>query len=98
MFLECDQGLDQRARSSVRAEPYVDSVKRPGRRAGSQRFEHALGDFGDELLVGDRCGTARGGTGGLVEKDQVQIAVIVELAATKFAQCENGPTIAPARR
>ena len=93
---EGGQRHDQGAGGAVRAEPGVDLVERARRGVAAERLEHPLGDLGDELLVGDRRAGPDGLAVLLVEEDQVEVAVVVQLAAAELAQGEDRPAVAPA--
>ena len=45
-----------------------------------------------ELFVRDRRGTAGGQALGLVQEDQVEVAVVIQLAAAELAQARGSPT------
>src|SRR5208337_5505139 len=87
---------DQRAGSPVGPQASVHTVKRTGRGVTRQCLEHALGNRGDELLVRDGLAGSRGPAVLFVEKHQVEIAVVIELAAAELAQGEHGPAVAAA--
>src|SRR5271157_653610 len=82
---------DQRAGRPVGPQASVHTVKRTGRGVTRQCLEHALGNLGDELLVRDGPAGSRGRAVLLVEKHQIEIAVVIELAAAQLAQGEHGP-------
>ncbi len=85
---------DQRPRRPVGPEPGVDRVERADLGRAPQRLEHTADHLGDELLVRDRLRTAVGLAVGFVEEDQVEVAVIVQLAAAELAQGEDRPAVA----
>src|SRR5439155_8662848 len=83
---------DQRARGSVGPEARVDRVERRAGAGARQGLEQSPNDLGDELLVGDRCVAAPGESVLVEEEDQVEVAVIIHLAASELAEADDRPS------
>ena len=83
---------DQRAGGAVRPEPGVDRVERArADRVPPSALRTRRTTSVKNCSFGDRLGAALGPAVGLVEEDQVEVAVIVQLAAAELAEADDRP-------